>query len=235
MIKLKALKRQIAARLVTRYGIYKKFADLLSECLEDKEGAFTAIQSAKGRDTVPMLLSYFRAARQFLDARALVLILDEFEISWRTMSDAKRLSLAVAIRALNDSSKGEMKFILTTTNELLRELEGAKFRHILDVIPKTPIGRNIIDIGALDESQALRLVDFLLNSEGVRSRSGKYIDPFVPEVVVAINRHAAHAGGATRQFVVELREAVDKAEELGDTIINKDCLVKISPSYNQYL
>jgi len=234
LIKLKVLKRQVAGKLVARHGIYKKFADLISEYLDDPNGAFMAIQSAKGRDTVPMLLSYFRAARDFLDARAIVLILDEYEISWRQMSDAKKLAMVVAIRALNDSSKGQMKFILTVVSDVFDDIATAKFRHILDVIPKSPIGRNIIDVKAIDDSQAMMLVDFLLNGEGVRSRSGKYIDPFVPEAIVALNKHAQAAGGATRQLVVELRDTLDEAEERGKKVIDKACLLEISPVYDKF-
>jgi hypothetical protein len=231
-IRLNALKRLVAAKLVARHRVIKKFADLISGYPENPYESFARVQNVTSKLSVPMLLSFFWVAQHFLRTRAVVIILDEFEVAWREMSDKAKLLFVVALRAIHDSSQGNVKFILTTTDEVLELLATPKFRHLLDVIPRTSVGMNIVDVPKLDDSQVQLLVAFRLGLEGVRSRPGNFIDPFVPEVLVAVNRRV---NGVTRLVIQELRDIVDAAEELQKKVIDKETLLAINPTFSKYL
>jgi len=231
-IKLGSLSYQVSARLVAEEHISKNFSDLIAYYPENPEEAFMKIQNVSGKQTVPMLLSFHRAASAFLKTRCIVIVLDEFEIAWRKMTDAGRMSTVVAIRAFHDASQGNIKFIVTVTDDVFDVLPFDKYRHILDVIPKTTTGTNVVDVSKVDSSQAIKLVEFLLSQEGIRARPAKFIHPFVPEVVSAVNKKV---GGVTRDLVVEMRHIIEEAEEKGKKIIDKDALIEISEGYKPYL
>jgi len=232
MIKRNALIYRVSAKLIVDFKMHKKFADLIAAFPSDPLGVFTKMKNIKGKEVVPFLISLYKSASLFLGTKALVIILDEFEISWRKMKERDRIATVVAIRALHDSSQGRIKFIVTVIDEVFELLPQDKYRHILDVIPKTVAGSNVIDVTQLSSDQAIKLVEFLLNQPGVRIKKASYIHPFTPEVIYAVNNKT---GGITRDLIVELRHILDKAEEQGAKVIDADVLLKISPDFQNYL
>ncbi len=232
MIKLNALSYQVSVNCVAKYGLHKKFADLISALPENPAEGFVKIREIGQKEVVPVFIALEKAFSTFFGTSAVVIILDEFEIAWLKMSERARIAIVVAVRALHDASQGKIKFIATITEEVFDWLAEEKYKHIFDVIPRTVVGRNIIDIKTLDTSQAIRLVEFLLSQDGVRPPDAKFIHPFEPEVIQAVN---SKVQGIARELIAELRQIVEEAEERGMKIINIENLLKISNAYEPYV
>jgi GTPase SAR1 family protein len=232
MIKLNALTYQVSVNCVANHNLYKKFADLISTLPENPAEGYVRIREISAKEVVPVFIAIEKAFSKFFGTRAVVIILDEFEIAWLKMSEKQRITMVVAVRALHDASQGNIKFISTMTEEVFELLKEGKYKHILDVIPRTTIGRNIIDVSSLDTSQAIRLAEFLLSQEGVRPPDAKFVHPFEPEVIEVINRKVQ---GITRELINDLKQIVDEAEERGMKIINIENLLKISDVYEPYV
>jgi hypothetical protein len=232
MIKLNALTYQVSVNCVANHNLHKKFADLISTLPENPAEGYVRIREISAKEVVPVFIAIEKAFSKFFGTRAVVIILDEFEIAWLKMFEKQRITMVVAVRALHDASQGNIKFISTMTEEVFEFLTEDKYKHILDVIPRTTIGRNIIDVNSLDTSQAIRLAEFLLSQEGVRPPDAKFVHPFEPEVIEGVNRKVQ---GITRELINDLKQIVDEAEERGMKIINVENLLKISNVYEPYV